>query len=118
VSVAQANERVGKLGSLLGCVDLFCDGGESVPAPVGVVPGDGLLQAFEVGADELGQGDQQREIDGGNVDELLPEVVKGPVGETVEVAGGLAGEQCDMSASEMLFGGSALYSAAALDLAS
>jgi hypothetical protein len=75
------------------------------------------LQAFEVGADELGQGDQQREIGAGNVDELLPEVVKGPVGETVEVAGGLAGEQCDMSARELLFRGSALHSAAALDLA-
>lgn len=60
--VAQADERVGELGSLLGCVDLFCDGGEGVPAPVGVVPGDGLLQAFEVGADELGESDQQREI--------------------------------------------------------
>src|ERR1019366_4580063 len=57
------------VGSLLGCIDLFCDGGEGVPAPVGVVPGDGFLQAFEVWADELGQGHEQREVGGGNVEE-------------------------------------------------
>ena len=35
--IAQSNHRVGEAGSLLGCVDLLGDGGERVPAPVGIV---------------------------------------------------------------------------------
>jgi hypothetical protein len=54
-------------------------------------------------ADELRQAHEQREVGAGNVEELLPEVVQCPVGKTLQIGGGLSGEQCDVSARELLF---------------
>jgi hypothetical protein len=51
VLVAESDDRVGELGSLLWGVDLFGDGGERVPAPVGVVVFDRFAEALELGAD-------------------------------------------------------------------
>ena len=62
VLVALANERVGEFGSLLGRVDLGCDSGERVPAPVGVVGFDRLPQPLKVGADEFREHDERRDI--------------------------------------------------------
>jgi hypothetical protein len=45
-------------------------------------------------------------------------VVQGCVGKAVQVGGGVAGEQCDVSASELLIRRPSLDTAAALDLAS
>ena len=70
---------------MLGGVDLFVDGGERVPAPVGVVVLDRFAQALEVGADQLGECDEQREVEGGEVREVFPEVVERAVGEAVEL---------------------------------
>jgi hypothetical protein len=49
---------------------------------------------------------------------LLPEVVEGALGEAVQVGGGVAGEECDVSASELFLRRPSLDTAAALDLAS
>ena len=51
--VAESDDRVGESCSLLWGVDLLVDGGECVPAPVGVVVFDCFAEAFEVGADQL-----------------------------------------------------------------
>ena len=56
VLVAEPDDRVGESCALLGGVDLFVNVGERVPAPVGVVVLDRFAQAFEVGADQLGEG--------------------------------------------------------------
>lgn len=115
--VAESNDRVGEPCSLLWGVDLFVDGGERVPAPVGVVVLDRFAEALEVGADQLRERDEQRVVDGRNVHELVPEVVKRAVGEAGEIACGLAGELGDVSAGEVIFGGSAGLAAAAFGLA-
>ena len=90
---------------MLGRVDLCRDGGEGVPAPVGVIVGDGLAEALKVGADELGECDEQREVGGGEVDEAFPEVVQRWVGEAGEVGGGLLREQRGVGTRELVFGG-------------
>ena len=92
VLVAESDDRVGESCSLLGGVDLFVDGGERVPAPVGVVVLDRFAEALQVGADQLGERDQQREVEGGEVEQALPEVVERAVGEAGEVVDRLAGE--------------------------
>jgi hypothetical protein len=76
------------------------------------------LQAFEVWADQLWQAHEEREVGQGHVQELLPKVVQGPAGEALQVGGGVAGEQCDVSARELLLRRPSLDPAAALDLAS
>ena len=75
VLVSEAGQRVGEFGSLLGRVDLGGDGGERVPSPLGVVFGDRFAEALKVGPDEFGEGDEQWEVSGGEVDEVFPEVV-------------------------------------------
>jgi hypothetical protein len=61
---------------LSGCVDLCGDGGEGVPSPIGVVVGDCLLQALAVGRDELGQLDEQRDVQRRQVEQLFSELVE------------------------------------------
>ncbi len=65
--VAESDDGVGESRSLLGGVDLFVDVGERVPATVCVVVFDRFAQAFEVGADQLGEGDQQGQVERGQV---------------------------------------------------
>ena len=60
VLVAEADDRVGESGALLGGVDLLVKVGERVPAPVGVVVFDRFAESLEVGADQFGERDQQR----------------------------------------------------------
>ena len=47
--IAERDDRVGEPRSLLWGVDLLVDGGERVPAPVGIVVFDRLAEALEVG---------------------------------------------------------------------
>jgi hypothetical protein len=82
------------------------------------VSGDRFLQPFEVWSDQLGQADKKREVDEGHVQELLPEVVEGPLGEALQIGGGLACQQCDVSSRELLLRRPASDPTAALDLAS
>jgi hypothetical protein len=72
---------------------------------------------LEVGADQLGKRDQQREVDRRKVHELFPEMVERAVGERGEVGYRLACELGDVSAGELGLGGAASLSAAAFDLA-
>jgi hypothetical protein len=60
VLVAQPDDGVGESGALLGGVDLFVDGGQRVPAPLGIVVFDCFAQALEVRTDQSWQCDQQR----------------------------------------------------------
>lgn len=69
VLIAQSHDRVRESGALLGGVDLQLHSGECVPSPVRVVVLDRFAQALQVGADQLGQRDQQREIKRGKVDQ-------------------------------------------------
>jgi hypothetical protein len=71
VLVAELDDRVGESCPLLWGVDLLVDGGERVPAPVGVVVFDRFAQALEVGADQLGEGDEEGEVDRGQVDQAF-----------------------------------------------
>ena len=102
---------------MLGGVDLCGDGGECVPTPVGVVMLDCFTEALKVGTDQLGECDQQRVVDVGEIDEAVPEVVERAVGESGEVGDRLSGELGDVSAGELVFGGAASLFAAAFDLA-
>jgi hypothetical protein len=86
-------------------------------ALVGVVVLDRFAQALEVGADQLGKGDQQRVVDSGQVHEPLPEMVQCPVGNAGEIGDRLSGELGDMRAGEVILGGAAVLSAAAFGLA-
>ena len=61
--------------------------------------------------------DEQREVDGRQVEQALPEMVQRVVREARDVGGGLAGERRDVAARELVGGGSALLAAAAFDLA-
>ena len=76
VLVAELDDGVCESGALLGGVDLFVDVGERVPAPVGVVVFDRFAEAFEVGADQLGEGDQQGQVERGEVHERFGEVLE------------------------------------------
>lgn len=71
VSVAEVGDRVGESGALLGGVDLVVEVGERVPAPVRVVVFDRFAEPLEVGADQLGERDEQREVDGREVEQLI-----------------------------------------------
>jgi hypothetical protein len=115
--VAESNDRVGESCPLLWGVDLLVDGGERVRAPVWVVVLDRFAQALEVGADQLGERDQERVVDGGKVHEPLPEMVQRAVGEAGEIGCGVPGELGNVRAREVIFGGSASFAAAAFDLA-
>ena len=117
VLVAESDDGVGESCSLLGGVDPFGDGGECVPTPVGIVVLDCFTEALKVGTDQLGERDQQRVVDAGEIDEAVPEVVERVVGEPGEVGDRLSGELGDVSAGELVFGGAASLSAAAFDLA-
>ena len=59
VLIPELDDRVGKSRALLGGVDLLVHGGERVPAPVGIVVLDRFAQPLEIGADQLGQRDQE-----------------------------------------------------------
>jgi hypothetical protein len=98
-------------------VDLCGDRGERVPAPVGVVVLDGFAEALEIGADQGGQGDQQRVNDAGEVDQFFPQDVQRGVGELGEVGDRVLAERRDVGAGELLGGGAALLAAAVFGLA-
>ena len=74
-------------------------------------------QALEVGADQPWELDQQREIDRGEIHQLVGEVVERAVGEAVELVDRLMGELGDMRAGELLLGGAAVLAAAVLGFA-
>ena len=78
---------------------------------------DRFAEALEVGADQLGERDQQRVVDAGEVHEPVPELVERAVRERGEVGDRLPGELGGVSAGELVFGGSALLAAVALGLA-
>ena len=115
--VAESDDGVGESCPLLWGVDLPGDGGERVPAPVGVVVFDRFAEALEIGADQLGERDQQRVVDAGEVHEPFPEMVERAVRETGEVGDGLLGELGDVSAGELVFGRATGLSAAAFGFA-
>ena len=69
VLIAETDDRVGESRALLGGVALLVDGGERVPAPVGVVVLDRFAQSLEVGADQLGQRDWKREVQCGEIEQ-------------------------------------------------
>jgi hypothetical protein len=117
VLVAESDDGVGESCSLLWGVGLLGDGGERVPAPVGVVAFDRFAEAAEVGADQFGELDLQGEVGAGEVHEALPEMVERAVGEAGEVGDRVPGELGDVGAGELVFGGSALLAAAAFGLA-
>ena len=78
---------------------------------------DCFAQALEVRADQSWECDQQREIDGGEIHELVGEVVQRAVGEPVELVDRLVGELGDMRAGESLLRGAAMLAAAVLGFA-
>jgi hypothetical protein len=117
VLVAQPDDGVGESGALLGSVDLFVGGPQRVPTPLGIIVFDCFAQALEVGADEPRECDQQRDIDGGEIHELVGQVVQRAVGEAIELVDRLAGEVGEVRAGELLCGGSAMLTAAVLGLA-
>jgi len=100
--VAESDDRVGEPGALLGGVDLLVDGGQRVPAPLGIVVFDRFAQSLEVGADQLRECDQQREIEGGEIHQFVGEVVQRAVGEAVELVDRLVDELGDVRAGELL----------------
>jgi len=102
VLVAQSDDRVGESGALLGGVDLSVDGGERVPAPVGIVVLDRFAQPLHVGADQFRERDQQREIERGKVHQSLPETVQRAVGEAAELVDCLVKEFGEVRAGELL----------------
>jgi hypothetical protein len=104
VLIAQSHDRVGESGALSWGVDLLVHGGERVPAPIGVVVLDRFAQALEVGADQLRQRDQQREIERGEIEQTFPEAVECAVGEAVELVDRLVKELGDVRAGELLVG--------------
>lgn len=83
----------------------------------GVVVFDRFAESLQVGADQLGERDQQRVVDAGEVHESFPEVVKRAVRQAGEIGDRLAGELGDVGAGQVVFGGSAGLSAAAFGLA-
>jgi len=91
VLVAELDDRVGESCSLLGGVDLLVDAGERVPAPVGVVVFDRFAEAFQVGADQFGEGDEQRQAVAGRSIRPSERWSSARVGEAGEDRGSLAG---------------------------
>jgi hypothetical protein len=100
--VAYSDDRVGEPGALLGGVDLLMDGGQRIPAPLGIVVFDRFAQALDVWADHSWERDQQREIEGGEVQQFLGEVIERAVGEAVELFDCLTGELGDVRVGELL----------------
>ncbi len=115
--VAQGEERVGELGALRGCVDLRGDGGERVPAPVGIVVRDRFTESLQVWTDQFGQRDVERKINGGEVEEAFTEPVERVLWEADQVLGGVVREGGEVGSGELFFGGAALLAAAAFDFA-
>jgi hypothetical protein len=65
----------------------------------------------------LGQFDEQRDVLGRQVEDLFPQIGQVVVAQVGDVGGCLAREDRDVRAGEVVCGGSALLSAAALDFA-
>jgi len=80
VLVAQPDERVGELRSLLKGVDVRGDADQRLDVPVGIVVGDAVEQVLQVGADQLGKRDEQRQVGRGEIEEPVPEIVERVVG--------------------------------------
>jgi hypothetical protein len=102
VLVAEAGDGVGESGALLGGVDLLVDVGECVPGPVGVVVFKRFAQALEVRADQSWEGDEQREVERGEIEQLVAEVLERVVGEPVEFVDRLMAELGEVRAGELL----------------
>jgi hypothetical protein len=89
----------------------------SIAPPVGVVTLDRFAEALQIGADQLREGDEQREVEGGQVHQPFAELVKCAVGEAVELVDRLLEEVSDVCACELLLRWSALLAAAVFGLA-
>jgi hypothetical protein len=117
VLVAEADDGVGESDALLGAVDLLVDGGERVPAPLGVVVLDRFAETLQVRANQPWQLDQEREIQSGEIEQFVGEAFECTVGKPVEFVDRLAAELGDVRAGELFLGRAAALSAAALGLA-
>jgi hypothetical protein len=94
-------------GTLALCPQLWCgqpDRRHQIPErqlrqdPRIVVVFDRFAQAFEVGADQLGEGDQQGQVEGGKVHQPFGKMVERAVGEAGEIRDRLVCELRDVSA--------------------
>jgi hypothetical protein len=101
VLVAEPDDGVGESGALVGAVDLLVDGGQRVPAPLGVVVLDRFAETLEVRADQPWQLDQEREVQSGEFEQLVGEAVECTVGKPVEFVDCLAAEFGDVRAGEL-----------------
>jgi len=120
LGVAEVDDRAGESGAFDGCVELVEDpggGGGHLGAGVDVVGLDRVEQVLEVGGEQLRQGDREREVEFGELDQLVEQFVQFVVIEVSEPAGGVTCVIGEVRACEIVLGGAAVLSAAAFDLA-
>jgi len=84
---------------------------------VGVVGLDRVEQTLEVRGQQLRQGDREREVELGELEQVVEQFAQLIVIEVSEPAGGVACLLGEVGAREVVLAGPAVFSAAAFDLA-
>ena len=115
--VARLEDCAGVAGAFDGRIELVEDGGDNVVAGVDVVGLDGVAQVLEVRGEQLRQGDRQCEVEFGQVEEFVEQIVELVVIEVAQLPGCDAGLVGEVGAREVVLAGPAVLSAAAFELA-
>ena len=95
----------------------FEDGWDDVVAGVDVVGLDRVEQVLEVRREQLRQGDRQCQVEFGQVEQFVEQIVEFVFVEMAKLAGCDAGLVGEVGAREVVLAGPAVLSAAAFDLA-
>jgi hypothetical protein len=117
LGVALVDDRAGESGTFGGRVELIEDLGDHFVAGVGIVGLDRVEQTLEVRGVQLRQGDGQREVELGELEQVVEQFAQFIVIEVSEPAGGITCLVGEIGAREVVLAGPAVLSAAAFDLA-
>ena len=117
LGVAEVDDRAGESGAFDRCVELVEDPRGDLGAGVDVVGLDRVEQVLEVRGEQLWQCDGEREVEFGELDQLVEQFVQFVVVEVSEPSGGVTCLVGEVGACEIVLAGPSVLSAAAFDLA-
>jgi hypothetical protein len=115
--VAEVEHDARDPGAFGRCVELPGDRRDEFVAGVDVVVGCGLEEPVDLGTAELWEGERELEVEFGEFDQLVEELLEFVVVEAAQTAGGVVGMGGEERSREGVFAGSAVLAAAAFGLA-
>lgn len=115
--VAEVEHDAGDPGALGRCVELPGDHRDEFVAGVDVVVGCGLEESLDLGTAEWWERERELEVEFGELDQFVEEVLEFVVVQAAKTAGGLVGVGGEERARDVFLAGSAVLAAAAFGLA-